>query len=384
MQHRRIIRFTHVAAAVAASSLLVASCGAGSSDDEGGSIKVGVVLSLSGPAAPFGIPERDAAEAYIDDVNDQGGIDGRKIELIVEDDKTNPTEAASAAQSLVDEGVVAIIGSTTGSATQAMSAVTTAAEVPILGLNTAVGISGPYTFLATVGDEEMIPAIFDRMVAEGHTRIAVFHQEDALGQYGAELFEELAAENRDVEIVATASAPLDATDVSAQASRLRNADPDAVFVAVSATGLASGFLRAADSIGLDVPGFGGMSLAQDAILEAAGPAAEGFTVANIIDSAAVLENQTGLYELLEAAGIEPVGGFPELGGAGAASMVVAALREAGPSADGNAIVEAWESGIEMETFTKTPGTFGPERRNAHTADVLVWTHAVDGEFVGVE
>ncbi|MBE0694912.1 MAG: ABC transporter substrate-binding protein, partial [Aquamicrobium sp.] len=57
-------------------------------------LKIGLLLSLSGPAAPFGIPERDAVKALADGVNAEGGVNGRKGELVTYDDATNPTEAA--------------------------------------------------------------------------------------------------------------------------------------------------------------------------------------------------------------------------------------------------------------------------------------------------
>lgn len=385
VKHPITARVARLFAVIATTALVAGGCALAGSDENDGAIKIGAVLSLSGPAAPFGVPERDAAQAYIDDVNEDGGVDGQEIEFIVKDDKTNPTEAAQVAQDLVDEGVVAIIGSTTGSATQAMSAVTAPAEVPVIALNTTMGITGDWVFLASVGDEHLVPAIFDRMVDQGHRKLAVFHQEDALGQYGAELFSKLADKSPGVEIVATTSAPLDASDLSPQAVRLRNAKPDAVFVAVSATGLAAGFLRAADGVGLDLPHFGGMSLAQDAIIEAAGEkAAEGFTVANMIDGTNLLDNQTGLYEMLKKHDVNPVGGFPDIGGAGAASMIIAGLREAGPDSKGPEIVKAWETGMEMETFTKVPGAYGPNRRHAHTTDVLIWTTVRDGAFTGAD
>src|SRR5690606_6903782 len=133
-------RVARLVVVIATTALVAGGCALAGSDESDGPIKIGAVLSLSGPAAPFGVPERDAAQAYIDEVNEDGGVDGREVELIVKDDKTNPTEAAQVAQDLVDQGVVAIIGSTTGSATQAMTAATAPAEVPVVGLNTTVGI----------------------------------------------------------------------------------------------------------------------------------------------------------------------------------------------------------------------------------------------------
>src|SRR5688572_16088773 len=74
-----------------------------------GPIKVGVLIALSGPAAAYGAEERRAIEAVTNRVNAEGGIKGRKIELIVRDTKTNPTEAARLAnQVIADDKVIAI------------------------------------------------------------------------------------------------------------------------------------------------------------------------------------------------------------------------------------------------------------------------------------
>ena len=87
-------------------------------------LRIGLLLSLTGPAAPFGIPERDSVEVLVNKFNADGGINGRKIELSVYDDATNPTEAARGATQLIQQNkVVAIIGSTTGSGTLAAAPV---------------------------------------------------------------------------------------------------------------------------------------------------------------------------------------------------------------------------------------------------------------------
>src|ERR1019366_6373980 len=78
-------------------------------------IRIGAILSLSGPAAAYGLPERDIVTAFINNFNARGGINGRKLELVLHDDRTDTTEAARGASKLVrQDGVVAIIGSTTG------------------------------------------------------------------------------------------------------------------------------------------------------------------------------------------------------------------------------------------------------------------------------
>src|SRR5690606_36413551 len=105
-------------------------------------LRIGLLLSLSGPAAPFGIPERDAVEVLVKKMNDEGGVNGRKIELSVYDDATNPTEAARGATQLIQQNkVVAIIGSTTGSGTLAAAPVAMRYEVPMVAPNGTLAVT---------------------------------------------------------------------------------------------------------------------------------------------------------------------------------------------------------------------------------------------------
>lgn len=103
-------RLSAAALALTCITAAVSGCSSSSSDDASGPIKVGAVTSLTGPV-PF--PEvTAAAKAVFDRVNADGGIDGRKIEYIVEDDKGDPAAASQAARRLVDEkGVVVNAGS---------------------------------------------------------------------------------------------------------------------------------------------------------------------------------------------------------------------------------------------------------------------------------
>src|SRR6202011_1985312 len=64
-------------------------------------IKVGAWIPLTGPVAPYGIPQRAGLEAYLNLVNDQGGIKGRKFSVVVEDNGYNPQRTVSAARKLV-------------------------------------------------------------------------------------------------------------------------------------------------------------------------------------------------------------------------------------------------------------------------------------------
>src|SRR5208337_5446537 len=76
-----------------------------------GTIKVGAILSVTGPAAFLGAPEAKTLEMLVADINAEGGINGNKIELVIKDSGASPEKAISFAKQLIDEDkVFAIIG----------------------------------------------------------------------------------------------------------------------------------------------------------------------------------------------------------------------------------------------------------------------------------
>jgi branched-chain amino acid transport system substrate-binding protein len=350
-----------------------------------------MVSSLTGPAAAFGIPMRDAAQAVFDDINADGGVLGRDVELVVYDDETNPTRAAQGATELADEGVVAIIGAVTSSTTLALAPVAASQETPIMAIAAAVAVTADdaegldWTWRITNNDGETIPALFDRVIAEGHQRIAVFTQDDAYGEYGTNVLQELAEqEGGGVEIVEIASAAIDATDVTPQATRLRDADPDVVILQLQSVGLASSFLRAAADVGLETATYGGIGMSQQALIDAAGAAADGLITVNVLNPSNLSAGQEELYSLVEAAGGTPTYGFADLAGGDAARVLAAAIEQAG-EADGPAVNEALTAGIEVEGAALAPYSFsGDDHDGMPMPDALTFTVVRDGAFVAAD
>jgi len=125
-------------------------------------------------------------------VNAQGGIKGRKVELVVRDTKTNPTEAARLAnQVIADDKVIAIIGATTGSETLAFADAAMRAQVPVFPMVGTPSVTDPekpyskWVYRMSVPLTTDLPASFNRMVKDGKKRMAVFSEEDAYGQQGS-------------------------------------------------------------------------------------------------------------------------------------------------------------------------------------------------------
>src|SRR2546423_13065783 len=98
-------------------------------------VKIGAVLSVTGPASFLGDPEKKTLEMYVDDINAKGGVNGQKLQLVVYDDGADANAARTFATRLVEEDkVVAMVGGTTTGATLAMIPVFEEAQIPLISL----------------------------------------------------------------------------------------------------------------------------------------------------------------------------------------------------------------------------------------------------------
>jgi branched-chain amino acid transport system substrate-binding protein len=141
-----------------ASLFLLGACSAGPSGgssigsadggnaQEGDTIKIGLNLELSGGVAGYGTQERDGVELAVKQINEEGGILGKEVELVIKDNKSEPNEAATVAANLTEnDGVVAIIGPATSGATKAAIPNVTRAQVPLVtpsGTDDSITVNG--------------------------------------------------------------------------------------------------------------------------------------------------------------------------------------------------------------------------------------------------
>lgn len=349
---------------------------------KGEPLRIAVLIALSGPAAAYGADERAAIEAVVERANAGDGINGRRIELIVRDTKTNPTEAARLAnQVILDDKVIAIIGATTGSETLAFADLAMRSKVPVFPMVGTQSVTDPkeeyskWVFRMSAPISTDLPASRDRIIADGHKRVAVFSEEDAYGQQASELFVNLAKEKGDLQVVENTSAPKAATDLTAQAIKIRSAKPDAIFLATASTGSAGAFLRKLQEIGLDVPVYGLAGIVQKQIIKNGGKGAE-----KLIAPALVNPDEPGpltdLFDLLKDKG--GVAGFGALLGANAAATVVQALKAG--ATDGSSLRDKVESMGPIKGYAAAPIQFSPKDHDSWGKDTLIYVTVRDGKF----
>jgi branched-chain amino acid transport system substrate-binding protein len=351
-----------------------------------GTLKIGVVLSTSGAAAVFGIPERDAIIVAADHINATGGVDGRRIELVQYDDKTNPTEAARGVTQLVsNDHVVAIIGPGTGGGALAAGPVAERLQVPLLVPGGTIAVTDrknsffPWVFRVGVNDLVTVRGILADIVKNGGKRVGVFYQEDAYGKAGADYAAQLAKE-LGFEVVESVSAPYNATDVSAQVTRIRNAKVDAVFTQVAISSLGAAYVKAAEQVGLKVPTYGGSGLVQKSFLDAVGKAGDGMrvtSIGNLAHDPSASEAKFG--EVLKKAGKTP-SGWMELIGSNGLMTAVAAARKVKGEPTGPAMRDAVESLCGFEIYTRGRACFSKDNHDGFGESSLVITEIRDGAF----
>lgn len=227
MKYSRLFRDIFTLAAVAMAAVAAHS-----------QIKIGVVLSTTGPAASLGIPEQRTVELFPKEIG------GQKVQYLILDDASDPTGAVKATKKLVSEdGVHAIIGATTTPSTLAMRDVVAEAGVPEISIAAGRSIVYPmddkrkWVFNTAPSTALMATAIAQFMKGKGVKSAAYIGFDDAFGEDWANNFAE-AAKAAGIALVANERYSRAATSVTGQALHIKAANPDAVMIGASGTAAA--------------------------------------------------------------------------------------------------------------------------------------------------
>ena len=240
-------------------------------------IKVGTFLAVTGPASFLGDPELKTLQMYIDEVNADGGIDGKKVELVHYDTGGNAKKAVNFAKRLVQkDNVDVIVGGSTSGSTMAVIPVVEKAGVPFISMAGAVAIIDPvkkWVFKTPHTDKMAAGKVFGDMKKRGITKVALISGSGGFGKSGRTQSLALAPEYG-IEIVADESYGAKDTDMTAQLTKIRDTDAQAILNFGFGTGPAI-VTKNVRQLGISLPLYQSHGVASKKFIELAGDAAEG-------------------------------------------------------------------------------------------------------------
>src|SRR5512134_54345 len=240
-------------------------------------IKIGAILSVTGPASFLGAPEARTLEMLVEEQNKKGGVLGRKIELIVKDSGASPEKALSFAKQLIEEDkVLAIIGPSTSGETMKIKSVAEEGKTILMSCAAAEVIVNPvaqWVFKTPQKDSDAVLKIFEQMKKMKISRIGVLSSNTGFGKAGKELIEKLAP-SYGIVILANEVYDKAASDLTAEVTKVKAANVQGI-VNWSIEPAQSIVIKNARQIGLKIPIFQSHGFGNIKYVDAAGPAAEG-------------------------------------------------------------------------------------------------------------
>ncbi|MFG1346221.1 ABC transporter substrate-binding protein [Xanthobacter autotrophicus DSM 431] len=314
-------------------------------------IKIGAVVSATGPSAFLGDPEARTLKLYVEELNKKGGLIGRPVELVLYDDGGDANKARTFASRLVeDDKVVAMVGGTSTGATMAMIPVFEEAQIPFVSLAGGIEIVDPvraYVFKTPHTDKTACSKIFEDMKARGITRIGLIAGTDGFGKSMRNQCLKVIG-GYGISVLADESyGPTDA-DMTPQLNKIKNT---AGIQAVLNPGFGQGpaiVTRNYAQLGISVPLYQSHGVASKSFIDLAGPAAEGVRLPApailVGDKLAADDKQKAIVAAYKAS-YEKASGQPvsTFGGYGFDGMqMVAQAIEKAKSADPKKIRDALE------------------------------------------
>lgn len=240
-------------------------------------IKIGVMTPLTGDVASWGEMQKRATDLALEEINAAGGINGRKVKVIYEDDRADPKEGVNAFKKLVDvDKVPIVVGAPASGVTLAVAPIANQANVVLLSSGSTaidVGKAGPYVFRIMPSDEVQSSIMANWAWDLGYRKVAIFYVENSWGRGLMEAFnKEFSAKGG--AIVTVEAADPDASDFRTQLTKIKSLNPDAIFAPLYTRG-AGLMIKQARELGLKQQILGADVYDTPELIQAGGTAVEG-------------------------------------------------------------------------------------------------------------
>ena len=236
-------------------------------------VKLGAAEALTGNAAQYGTPIRKGLELALGEINGSGGINGQKIELLVEDEQGKKEEAITVFKKLIfQDKVLMLFGPTLSNSAQASDPVAQSAKVVVFGTsNTADGITsiGDYVFRNSVTEADILPVTL-RVAAQktGLKKVAVLYgNDDIFTKSGYDNFKK-ALQDLKIPVTTTETFAKGDVDFKPQLTKIKASNPEAIVLsALVAEG--APILVQARQAGITLPFIGGNGMNSPRVFELA-------------------------------------------------------------------------------------------------------------------
>lgn len=253
---------------------MFSGCNAQSS---GETLKIGALFAVTGFNSPLGTPEKESVKMLEEQINAKGGVNGRKLEVIVYDTESDETKAVTLAKKLIEQDkVLAIMGpSSTGESLALVDAVQRA-KLPLISAAASARITDPkntWVFKTPQSDELVVAELFDHLKAKGLTRVALLTSSGGFGTTGKAALE-AAAPGAGISLVIAETFADKDTDMTVQLTKIKGSNAQAVIVWGTNPGPAL-ISKGAKQLGLTIPIFNSHGIANEKFIELAGDAANG-------------------------------------------------------------------------------------------------------------
>ena len=264
---------------IALSMVVGAACdsigGIGGGDEP---YRIGVMESVTGPGETYGNVAVQAKQMAVDEINAAGGVNGRMIELIVEDEKCNAQDAITAYRKLTDvDGVKIILGTSCSGAMLGAAPLAEGEGVVMfsgLATNPDIANAGDYIFRTSMSDAQLGIDTGNVLWADGVRTLATITEAtdyaEGVRRTSVEQFEK-----RGGQVVGEERYASDVTDFRSQITKLLNANPDGLHVAAQAEFTGGTIVKQARELGYEGPIYSDIVPIGTTALEIAGDAATG-------------------------------------------------------------------------------------------------------------
>ena len=346
----------------------------------------GQAAVLEGPASALGLGMRIGLQAAFDEANAKGGVHGRKLKLISENDGYEPDRAIAATRKLIeDHKVFALIGAVGTPTSAAAQPIATAARVPFIGaftgasflrnpkLENVINIRASYA----AETESWVQHLTEDLKV---SKIAIFYQDDAFGRSGLDGVT-AALKRRKLELTAEATYERNTVAVKTALLALKRAEPEAVVI-VGAYKPVATFIKLARQIGFN-PTFVNISfVGAIALAKELGPEGKGVIVSQVVPFPwdASLPVVADYQAAIKSAGGQP--DFVTLEGYLAGRLAIAALDKMGADVTREGLLRAVKETGKFD-IGGLPMTFSANK-NEGLDQVFMTVIQADGSFKAVE